>query len=127
MNPAGMLRALLGLGLLCGFAALGQGLTTALQLPFPGSVAGLLLLVAGLALGWVRLEWVEAAADGLLGLLGLLFVPAAVGVVDYLGAWRQWPGWLLVMAAGVLIGGAAAGLLAQRLGGRLDSSAAEPT
>ncbi|WP_407570897.1 CidA/LrgA family protein [Deinococcus altitudinis] len=115
MTPT--LRAVLGLGLLLGFATLGQGLVTLTRLPFPGSVVGLLLLLAALGLRWVRLEWVEVAADTLLGLLGLLFVPAAVGVVDYLGAWRQWPGWLLVMAAGVLIGGAAAGLLASRLGG----------
>ena len=110
-------RAILGLGLLLGFAALGQGLVTLLRLPCPGSVVGLLLLLAALSLRWVRLDWVDVAADGLTSLLGLLFVPAAVGVVDYLGAWRQWPGWLLVMAAGVLIGGAAAGLLASRLGG----------
>jgi len=110
-------RAILGLGLLLGFAALGQGLATLLRLPFPGSVIGLLLLLAALSLGWVRLEWVDTAADGLLSLLALLFVPAAVGVVDYLGFWRAWPGWLLVMAAGVLIGGAAAGLLASKLGG----------
>ena len=110
-------RAILGLGLLLGFAALGEGLVSLLRLPFPGSVVGLLLLLAALGLRWVRLEWVDVASDGLIGLLGLLFVPAAVGVVDYLGAWRQWPGWLLVMAAGVLIGGAAAGLLASRLGG----------
>ena len=38
-------------------------------------------------------------------------------MVDYLGFWRAWPGWLLVMASGVLIGGAAAGLLASKLGG----------
>lgn len=110
-------RVILGLGLLLGFAALGQGLVTLLRLPFPGSVVGLLLLLAALGLRWIRLEWVDVAADGLIGLLGLLFVPAAVGVVNYLGAWRQWPGWLLVMAAGVLIGGAAAGLLASWLGG----------
>ena len=112
-----VLRVILGLGLLCGFAALGQGLVTLAGLPFPGSVVGLLLLLAALGLRWVRLEWVETAADSLISLLALLFVPAAVGVVDYLGAWRQWPGWLLVMAAGVLIGGSAAGLLATRLGG----------
>jgi len=110
-------RAVLGLGLLLGFAALGQGLVQVSRLPFPGSVVGLLLLLAALSLGWVRLEWVDTAADGLLSLLALLFVPAAVGVVDYLGFWRAWPGWLLVMTAGVLIGGAAAGLLASKLGG----------
>ena len=130
MTPT--LRAVLGLGLLSGFAALGQGLVTLTRLPLPGSVVGLLLLLLALNLRWIRLEWVDTAADGLLGLLGLLFVPAAVGVVNYLGAWKQWPGWLLVMAAGVLIGGTAAGLLASRLGGdglhRLErsDSGAEP-
>jgi holin-like protein len=123
------LRAVLGLGLLCGFAALGQGLVALTRLPLPGSVVGLLLLLLALSQRWVRLEWVDTAADSLLGLLGLLFVPAAVGVVEYLGAWKQWPGWLLVMAAGVLIGGTAAGLLASRLGGdelhRLERSGLE--
>lgn len=109
------LRALLGLGLLCGFAALGQALVSLTRLPFPGSVAGLLLLLLALSLGVVRPEWVDLAADGLLGLLGLLFVPAAVGVLAFLGDWRPWPGWLGVMAAGVLLGGGAAGLLAARL------------
>jgi holin-like protein len=112
-----ILRAVLGLGLLFGFAALGQGLVTLIRLPLPGSVVGLLLLLAALNLHWVRLEWVDTAADSLLGLFGLLFVPAAVGITEYLGVWQQWPGWLLVMAAGVLIGGAAAGLLAEKLGG----------
>jgi holin-like protein len=110
-------RAVLGLGLLFGFAALGQGVVTLTQVPLPGSVVGLLLLLAALNLRWIRLEWVDTAADTLLGLFGLLFVPAAVGVIDYLGVWKLWPGWLLVMAAGVLIGGAAAGLMAEKLGG----------
>ena len=65
MTP--LLRAVLGLGLLCGFAALGQGLMNVLRLPFPGSVAGLLLLLAALSLKLIRLEWVGLAGCGLLG------------------------------------------------------------
>ncbi len=106
---------MLGLGLLTGFAALGTGLVTALHLPLPGSVVGMVLLWAALSLGVVRLHWLTEAADGLLGVLGLLFVPATVGVVEYLSAGAAWALWLLVMLAGLLLGAGVAGLLAARL------------
>lgn len=109
------LRFVLGLGLLTAFAALGTGLVGTLNLPLPGSVVGLGLLWAALSLGLVRLHWLETAADGLLGVLGLLFVPATVGVIEYLSAGAAWGLWLLVMLAGLLLGAAAAGVLAARL------------
>ncbi|GBF06459.1 LrgA protein [Deinococcus aerius] len=108
-------RFVLGLGVLTGFAALGTGLVTALHLPLPGSVVGMVLLWAALSLGVVRLHWLAEAADGLLGVLGLLFVPATVGVVEYLSAGAAWALWLLVMLAGLLLGAGVAGLLAARL------------
>ncbi len=108
-------RFVLGMGILVGFAALGTGLTTLLPLPLPGPVVGLLLMWAALSAGLVRLHWIEDAADGLLGILGLLFVPATVGVIDYLSAGATWGLWLLVMLAGLLLGAGAAGLIASRL------------
>ncbi|KQR40712.1 CidA/LrgA family protein [Deinococcus sp. Leaf326] len=109
------LRFVLGLGLLLAFAALGQALATGLGLPLPGSVLGMALLWGALGAGAVRLHWVAPAADGLLGVLGLLFVPATAGVVDYLSAGAQWGLWLLVMASGLLLGAGVAGLVAARL------------
>lgn len=109
------MRALLGLGVLTAFAALGTGLVTALRLPLPGSVVGMVLLWAALSLGVVRLHWIADAADGLLAILGLLFVPATVGVVEYLSAGAEWALWLLVMLAGLGLGAGTAGLLAARL------------
>ena len=83
-----MIRAL-ALLLSCQLA--GEVLTRALALPVPGPVLGLVLLVAGLGLA-ARLGRVDAeridgtelgrTASGLLGVLGLLFVPAGVGVVQ---------------------------------------------
>ena len=108
-------RLVLGLGVLTGFAALGTGLVAALRLPLPGSVVGMVLLWAALSLGVVRLHWIEAAADGLLGILGLLFVPATVGVIEYLSAGAAWALWLLVMLAGLLLGAGTAGAVASRL------------
>ncbi len=105
---------LLGLGLLMGFAALGEGLARLLRVPVPGPVLGLLLLWLALGLGVVRLSWLEGAADHLLGVLGLLFVPATVGFTDYLSAGAAWGLWLLVMLTGLLAGAGVTGLIAAR-------------
>jgi len=83
-----------------GFAVLllcqlvGEIVSRALGLPVPGPVLGLALLVVGLV-GWNRFRPfsdkalqaspVGQVADGLLSALALLFVPAGVGVVQYLG------------------------------------------
>ena len=108
-------RFLLGLGVLMAFAALGQALVGALGWPLPGSVVGMALLWAALGTGVVRLHWIADAADGLLGILGLLFVPATVGFLQFLSAGAAWGVWLLVMTAALLLGAGAAGLLASRL------------
>jgi putative effector of murein hydrolase LrgA (UPF0299 family) len=78
--------------LLCQLA--GEVISRALGLPVPGPVLGLALLVVGLV-GWNRFRPfndknlqaspVGQVADGLLSALALLFVPAGVGVVQYLG------------------------------------------
>lgn len=114
MKPA-TLEGLLGLGVLFAFAALGEFAGQRLKLPLPGSVLGMLLLWLALGLGVVRLSWVERAADALLGVLGLLFVPAGVGLIEYLNLWRSLPLWLGIVAAGVLLGAGVAGTLARWL------------
>lgn len=53
------------------------------QLPIPGNVLGMVLLLVALRFGMVRLDWVEEAAELLLGHLALFFVPAGVGVMTY--------------------------------------------
>lgn len=107
-------RFVLGVGILTGFAALGQGLVHVTHLPLPGSVVGMALLWAALSLNVIRLHWLADAADGLLGILGLLFVPATVGFTQYLSAGAEWGLWLGVMLAGVLLGAGTAGVVAQR-------------
>ena len=53
-----------------------------LPLPIPASVYGLMLLLAALRFGVVKLEQVRTAALFLTGIFPLLFVPAAAGVMD---------------------------------------------
>ncbi|NOG72608.1 CidA/LrgA family protein [Roseicella sp. DB1501] len=74
--------------LLCQLA--GEILVRALHLPVPRPVLGMALLVASLVLrGRAPPPALGAAADALLGNLGLLFVPAGAGVMLYRHALRN--------------------------------------
>ena len=74
------MSGLRGLALLLLLQALGEAITRALALPFPGPVVGMVLLLG--ALGWAPLRApIAAAAELLLAHLSLLFVPVGVGVV----------------------------------------------
>jgi holin-like protein len=87
-----------GFFILLVFQLVGEVLARGLALPAPGPVIGLALLVAALALyGRSRPFDEEAlaasglgqASRGLLAALPLLFVPAGVGVIQYLGLLRD--------------------------------------
>ena len=58
----------------------GEAAVAALGLPVPGPVAGMALLLAGVLVFGLP-EGLGRLADGLLGNLQLLFVPAGVGVM----------------------------------------------
>jgi holin-like protein len=80
-----------GLALLLAFQFVGELLSRGLNLPIPGNVLGMALLLTGLASGWIKLGWVEEAAEFLLSHMALFFVPAGVGVMIYGGLIaREW-------------------------------------
>ena len=64
---------------------------------FPGPVLGMALLVAILAVRPQAQPAIEGAADGILRNLSLLFVPAAVGVVQQAGLIRA--NWIAISLA----------------------------
>lgn len=64
------------------FCFVGEVCHLVLPLPIPASVYGLMLLLAALRFGVVKLEQVRTAALFLTGIFPLLFVPAAAGVMD---------------------------------------------
>ncbi len=76
-----MLTGLFAL-LLC--QVFGEGVVRVLGLPVPGSIVGLLAFLAWLH-RWrpPRTARVVKVGDGFLEHIGLLFVPAAVGVIQY--------------------------------------------
>ncbi len=67
--------------LMCQLA--GETLARALLLPVPGPVLGMALLLVGFGVIPRLPSLMMPVAQGLLGHLSLLFVPAAVGVVSY--------------------------------------------
>lgn len=76
------------LTLLIGCQFVGEVIARGLSLPLPGPVIGLVLLFAGLTVRYGRGGEVpgtlKTTAQGLLGHLSLLFVPAGVGVITQL-------------------------------------------
>ena len=68
-----------------GFCFAGELCSRLLPLPIPASIYGLVLLVLALRLGLIRLEQIRETALFLTKIFPLLFIPAAVGVME-LGA-----------------------------------------
>ena len=109
------MSGLRGLALLLLLQAIGEGITRAFALPFPGPVVGMVLLLA--ALGWEPLRApIAAAAEFLLAHLSLLFVPVGVGVITYLDVVASYGVRLLVVVVvSTWIGMAATGLVLRAL------------
>jgi holin-like protein len=103
--------------LLCQLA--GEVLARMLHLPVPGPVIGMVLLFVVLLLrhpGGQTPDALGRVADTLLGNLGLLFVPAGVGVVVLLHTLAQnWLALVLAVGLGTLLTMAVTGRLAQAL------------
>ncbi len=89
-----------GFVLLLLFQFVGEGLSAWFDLPMPGNVIGMALLLLALICGWVKLEWLQEAADLLLRYMAMFFVPAGVGVMLYFDLIsREW----LPIIAGTVI------------------------
>ena len=115
------LEALCGLLLLFGFAWTGEALHRR-GLGLPGAVIGLVLLAVVLGLtGRTRLAMLRRllapACGGLIRYMGVLFVPAGVGVLTELDLIRrEWAPLLAGVAGSTLVTLAVTGWLMHRLG-----------
>lgn len=95
----------------------GEILSRSLGLPVPGPVVGMVLLFLALMLRRRPVPaGLNSTADGLLSHLGLLFVPAGVGVVLYLPLLaREGTAIAMAVVGGTLLTIAFTGWLAQAL------------
>lgn len=89
-----------GMAILLVLQFVGEVISRGFEVPIPGNVIGMGLLLAALGFGWVKLEWVQEAADLLLAHFALFFVPAGVGVMVYFELIAR--EWLAISVAMVL-------------------------
>lgn len=64
---------------------LGEILHTLIPLPIPASVYGLILMLLSLCTGILKLSQIEETADFLIEIMPVMFIPAAVGLLE------SWP------------------------------------
>ncbi len=83
------LRLLLGLAILIVLNALGGWIVRTTGVPVPGSVLGMLMLTALIETRVLPVERVRAAAELLVRHLALLYVPAGVALISYVGVLRH--------------------------------------
>lgn len=66
------------------FSLIGEAISTFFQLPVPGSIIGLVLLFLALEFKVVRLRHIFHVGEFLLANMTILFLPAGVGVMNYI-------------------------------------------
>lgn len=64
------------------FALAGETISTIFKLPVPGSIIGLVLLFLALQFKLIRLRHVDRVGQFLLANMTILFLPAAVGIME---------------------------------------------
>ncbi|MBP7243274.1 CidA/LrgA family protein [Amaricoccus sp.] len=89
-----------GLTLLFLCQLVGEAIVRGFDITFPGPVLGMALLLAGMAAFGRTGPALDDAADGILRNLSLLFVPAAVGVMQQMGLIAA--NWLAIAVAVVV-------------------------
>ena len=85
-------------------SALGEALHVLLPLPIPASVYGLVIMLAALVSGILKVEQVKETADFLIEIMPVMFIPAGVGLLTSWGVLK--PVWLpiaVITAASTVI------------------------
>ena len=76
-------------GIIVAISFLGEVLNYLLPLPVPASIYGIVILFMCLKMGWIPPESVKETGDFLVQIMPLMFIPAAVGLVDAWGILRE--------------------------------------
>lgn len=63
------------------FSLIGEFISKFLHLPIPGSVTGMIILFIFLELKLIKMKRIEKVGEFLIDNLGILFVPAGVGIM----------------------------------------------
>ena len=66
-------------------SSMGEALHVLIPLPVPASVDGLVIMLIALGTHIIRLEQVKEAAEFLIEIMPVMFIPAAAGLIDSWG------------------------------------------
>ncbi|HSJ37047.1 MAG TPA: CidA/LrgA family protein [Planococcus sp. (in: firmicutes)] len=109
-----------------GFFLLGHLLREFFNIPLPGSIIGFMLMFTALSLKLFPLRFVESGATLLLSFLPLFFVPATVGVIEYINVFAGKGAFLIaILIFSTLLTMAASGWTSQFLGRKKETEKGE--
>lgn len=77
-----IIKTLKQLGIILTILFIGQALSQYFNLPMPGTVIGMIILLLLLLFKIVKLKWVNKITDILLEHLSILFVPSGVAIIN---------------------------------------------
>lgn len=98
---------------------LGELLRILIPLPIPASVYGLVLMLVALTTGMLKVHQVKAAADFLIEIMPVMFIPAGVGLLESWPSLRPvWIPVVFISVATTIIVMAVTGRVAQRIIGK---------
>lgn len=97
MKIKAFLKIMLQILIIFLFWGLGCAVSLLLHSHLPGSIWGIVLLVASLGLGIIKIEHVEEGASAIFRELVLLFLPLVITVVEYKDLFLR-DGWQLVVS-----------------------------
>ena len=83
------MKYLMKFGIIIGLSLVGEVLHAIIPLPVPSSVWGMVLLFILLCLKVIKLEQVEDAADFLLSIMTVMFVPVGASLIESFPAIRD--------------------------------------
>lgn len=78
----GTMKYLIQISIIMTITFLGEILNKLIPLPIPASIYGLLILLVCLMTGIIKIEQVKPASNFLLDIMPVMFIPAAVGMID---------------------------------------------
>ncbi|WP_404347284.1 CidA/LrgA family protein [Sutcliffiella horikoshii] len=105
------------------FYQIGVVLQNTFDIPVPGSIIGMVLLLILLLTGLVKERYLQGGANVLLVYLPLFFVPATVGVMNHFGFLSQIEGLIMLLAllVGTIMVLVSSGLIAQKAAASVDN------
>ncbi len=101
-------------GIILGFSLIGEILHYFIPLPVPAGIYGIVLLFLALECKVVPLHAVEEAGQFLVEIMPVMFIPAAVGLLDSWGILKDsWIQYLIVTVVTTIVVMAVSGLVTQ--------------